>query len=67
MNNTSFLATRLTSVNGPFDKDVSEQGNGNAEGSIRDLQVISYNAQKSWTNLTALLETHGSADIVVRY
>jgi hypothetical protein len=65
MSNTPADAPCLTLVNGPFDKDVTESGNRPSTGSLGDLHIISYNAQKSWSNLTAILETHQSADIIM--
>jgi hypothetical protein len=65
MNNTPTILPYLTSVNGPFDKDVTESEARPAAGTLGDLRIILYNAQKSWSNLTALLETHQSADVII--
>jgi hypothetical protein len=65
MNNTPTELPSLTSVNGPFDKDVTESGARPATGTLGGLRIISYNTQKSWLNLTALLETHQSADVII--
>jgi hypothetical protein len=61
-NNTS--ASNLATASGPFDKDHSS-GKAQLDRYINELHVISYNAQKSWSNLTTLLETHQSADIIM--
>jgi hypothetical protein len=57
--------SNLAQASGPFDKDVPTTDMQPPPSKLEDLLVISYNAQRFWSNLSALLETHQSVDVIM--
>jgi hypothetical protein len=64
MCDNSTFETDLAAASGLFDKDLNLSGAQSAHY-LHELHIVSYNAQRSWSNVTALLETHKSADVIL--
>jgi hypothetical protein len=58
-------ANDLVETSGPFEKDVSNTSGQLTWFKLESLLIVSYNTQKSWSNITALLETHKATNVVM--